>query len=263
MVKKGLFLLALISVVIIISVFGLFWHSISFASKVDTSSREEIGKLLVQESVLSNDIYQLDFRNGQSKSPLEVWSGKLAKIVIRDTNSEDEEYIDGVRTYIETSVDNGKTWLPLTYIKKSSCSYYFTYLDRLYCFTDLSSVSVITEDGVVTNHALFLDTDSTITSLIAIIRKSSNVIVYIWSDDRSRSTNPIAYILSSLFSVPIRYKWGPNIIVAGELNLDTMQTKEHIIQYGPDSGRFIYDGKEWGSLMINNDGISEYPKIIE
>ena len=261
--KKMFIKLAVLCFVVIILIMLFFWHSLSFAFRVDKGIREEVGNLLIEQPPLSNDIYELDFRSGLSKTPLKIWGDKLVRIIIKDTDNSGHNFKDGARTYIETSDENGKKWMPLTYLEKSSCSYSFTYLEKLYCIVDLSSIAVITEDGRVEYHDLFPQTREKTTTLIAMIKKSNNSTVFVWSDDRSRSINPISYSLALLLAVPLHYEWGPSVIIAGKLNLDTMQTVEHIIQYGPDSGGFIYDNKIWRSLTIKDDGISEYPKPLK
>ncbi|OGH80863.1 MAG: hypothetical protein A3I29_03795 [Candidatus Magasanikbacteria bacterium RIFCSPLOWO2_02_FULL_44_11] len=240
-------------------------YSLHYAFRVNKVIRGEVGQLLSKEPPLAQDIYQLDFKSGNTMKPDRPWNDGLVKVHVEQGGSPQFGYrIPQTVTQILTSDDDSKTWSAIAEFSGSQCIYSYLYGDSLYCIDPLESIKVINTSGQVATRSLFTTTGGSYVGLIAIVKKTDNELYYIWSDDRSRILKIIPYILSHLLFVDLGdLYWGPPVVVAGNVNLDTMQTEEHIIQYGPDSGGFIYDGKIWGSLTISGDGTSQYPQSLQ
>lgn len=108
-------------------------------------------------------------------------------------------------------------------IDTPGCFIAVIYKEKINCIIGRSEILFVNKDGIFTRNTkkLLLDMASPDETL-AIYAKDNNKLIWIWIDHR-------AQIPTFNFSPPFYY--GPSLIMAGELNLDTLEFKEHIIGY--------------------------------
>jgi len=128
------------------------------------------------------------------------------------------------------SRDAGETWVEINRSSKDICGDYgVIYNDKIFCFllNNRLSLNIISENTGIENAGYLSSRRTDAFEILAIYREDNNVTV-IWEDERSRFPTWYAFL-------PIPHsaetKWGPYVVMRGDINLDTIEFQENIIKY--------------------------------
>lgn len=130
----------------------------------------------------------------------------------------------GPMTLLDVSVD-GNNWTTVVKSESPFCDFATTYKDTIYCFNNfISEMTVISGEGTIKKKPL-KDTE---TFDILAAKKVGNVFNIVWRDRRAQWPNIYGFIPIPNSENPTV---GPFLIMAGEINLDTLEFKQHLIKY--------------------------------
>jgi len=165
------------------------------------------------------------------------WGNNLVRMVDTDTEvKKTDAVVIEPNNYIEVSYDNGISWQKLIHLNDynfANCHAALVYRDDIYCIVYATKLYVFDKNGQSKKH--ILSKNSFPEEELAVYSKDDNKLVIIWNDHRAQIPLPN-------FSPPFFY--GPELIIAGELNLDTLEFKEHVIGYDKYDLKDLY-GKDF------------------
>ena len=224
---KKIFIIILLIIILAYPAYSIL-NKLSYRYRVDNVFSEKVKKdLRSVPEYFSEDI--LVDKKFQDKSSLPV---KFGDWLIKLETEPAQRKEDGTTIYysiysIKISKDSGETWNNLFIFNDlgtSMCRIAVVYKEKINCIVNGLSVGLnlltIDENGKYANKIL---TKSSIASpeILAAYTEGTNKLIFIWRDQRARF--PVFDLID-----PAR---GPYLIIAGELDLDTLEFKEHIIKY--------------------------------
>lgn len=221
---KKIFIIILATVILIYPVYHVL-NKLSYRYRVDQVFTERAKKDLQSVSgFFSKDVMYI--HPGQDKSEAIQWDDQLVRLEKESADEVHGSDITGHIIYsIRVSKDSGGTWdiLHKFDVDTTGCFSGTIYKEKVNCIAGWSDLLFVDKNGTFTKNTKKLLSDSSIIErILAIYTKDSNKLIFVWRDQRAQ--------FSTLnFSPPFFY--GPYLIIAGELNLDTLEFKEHIIGY--------------------------------
>lgn len=160
-----------------------------------------------------------------------LWNNKLVRIKMFTSVEKINNINYGTNSYvIEAKEQNSSEWKTLIKTKDVNlCDTATIWKNELYCFSASGSnkilLNIISSDGSTNQKILNKsEINSTLDAYL-----SNNKIYLVWSDRRALFFNP--FKLFSILSPSDNDYYGAPIIMAGELNLDTLDFKEYVIKY--------------------------------
>ena len=157
-------------------------------------------------------------------SQIVSWNDKLVRLDEDDASIIQGSSITANTIYsIKVSEDKGQTWKILYSFDQntSGCSIGFIYglPQNMYCITYGNNLLLIDEKGTAVKK--IIKNANIFGTILGAYFKETNKLILIWRDGRLQY--PALDITSPYH--------GPYLIMAGELNLDTLEFKEHVIGY--------------------------------
>ena len=257
--KKHKKLFIVIFIIIIVLYFPVFYavKKLSYRYRIDNVFAEKVkSDLQLVSGFFGKDIifigdsaYSAGWKNGHSAAI--SWNNELVRL-----DADNADYIKGDSTIantiysIKTSNSQGDVWEKLITLNDSEvygCDIATTYNRKIYCIFGFQLLTLYGKNEIQ-KKTLTKDADITFGKILAAYIKD-NKLTFIWPDHR-------AQIPTFSFSPPFYY--GPSLIMAGELNLDTLEFKEHIIGYNVKNLQDLYGkdfGKDFKSTEITIMGI--------
>ncbi|MBI4049507.1 MAG: hypothetical protein HY395_01670 [Candidatus Doudnabacteria bacterium] len=199
---------------------------LTYRFKVNNTVKEEVLGL-EKNGNFSTDI----IRTNKHTFPVS-WNNNLLIIT-----TEEKQYYRNNALIIEEedvvkiSKDGGKTWTIIARSSELLCQYAVIYETGLYCLANANQdivISKISTNGIEETKKIVSATFLIGGTDILNIYKQDNELVVIWRDRRARFPNIYAFIPIP-HSAPTEF--GPYLIMAGKLNLDTLEFKEYVIKY--------------------------------
>jgi len=233
--KKLLIFPGILVYILIYAFFPL--HKFYYLFVVNKDIKEQISADLINTKsvgefpyeIIGSDIIQLKYRNSPERTPT-VWDNMLVAPTLEDKC----EVITGgaqrcVSQYlIKVSADNGQNWKTLVSSDKSLCDYGVVWKDNLICISGDIYLDVVHQDGQIISRELAKPATRIGLINMRAVYKKSNELILVWEDNRSQFPTIGAFI-----PIPGKVSYGPYLTMVGKLNLDTLEFKKYIIQYGP------------------------------
>ena len=222
-------ILVILVIILSLPVFYIL-NKVSYRYRVDDLFKEKVKNDLrsvsgsFSKDILLNPLYQ-------DMSEAIQWNNQLVRLEEKSADETRVEDTNGVRTtyttahgipVIEMSSDNGKTWNALHEFEKDTngCFIGIIYQEKINCIIGESDILFFDKNGTFVKNAVQHQIIDGSEYLAAYTK--DNKLVFLWSDHRAQIPLPT-------ISPPFFY--GPEVIMAGELNLDTLEFKEHVIGY--------------------------------
>lgn len=111
----------------------------------------------------------------------------------------------------------------------SFCTYTFSSREKLFCLNKFLKLKYFDTD--LNGHRV-KELDHLWGSIIDIIPENENEIWLIWRDERARWYTTNAFVIMGVGAGETRA--GPWLVMAGKLNLDTLEFEEYVIKYDSD-----------------------------
>ncbi|OGZ73489.1 MAG: hypothetical protein A2908_02165 [Candidatus Staskawiczbacteria bacterium RIFCSPLOWO2_01_FULL_38_12b] len=260
MKKASLIILYILAGLILILAiyFGIYvYKKSSYAHKIDSQVLDEITNLFNTENSYSHDVLEEYILKRVNNNPKKItWGDDFLRIEfvidyesVKHTNKDDY-------TSIKISSDQGKTWKEIIRSEDMLCDYGIIHKDLLYCFTkywdepNTFTLRIINKEGGIISKESFGSPEDSVANIFG-VHKSNNILVITWIDDRTQYYEfygipfPFETLYENIFGwLGDIFRTGPSVIMAGKLNLDTLEWKEYVIQYG-DSNKFDPAEKAW------------------
>lgn len=197
--------------------------------------RNDIYGLLLRESKKSSNFLSFVKENNRPSNPVQNYSP-------------DHIYFDGFYIFSESSfvqnpegeyvieekmfISNNKLdWSDGSIYFDKTCSEMFVFKSKLYCYSsnsNKSNIQIFSKIGKVEKEIQIpLQYFSSLK-----IQEYPNILWSIWPDTRARWYNSNAFTIGGDYSGDIMT--GPWLIMAGRLNLDTLEFEEYVIKYDSD-----------------------------
>lgn len=198
-------------------------------------------QIFIAKRSLDNDFYKVASElNADTNSQIGVltkgekphiskslaWGNKTVRIITE--YFVDKTNYNSIHIFDVIQLQNTGTNEWLDFKKETSfCATAFIWQDQLGCIVSSSEIGInfIAIDGMVQYKKLV---ESTVSNFWGPYLKD-NKLYFVWQDERIHYFNPLK--LDKILSPSEDDYYGPNLIIAGELNLDTREFKEHIIKY--------------------------------
>lgn len=219
--------LKLLLIVLGILLIGYVGKRISYRYLVNTDVANMTKNLIflppTQKDVLSGNIY-FDYRDSITwgKRQLRITNIQLHKNYVSAETSED---------VLSISDDEGLSWREIAKLPGYACSSIVVRRSDLVCVDKSYNqwvIRVIDEQGNIIKEKVI--NASRALGLISLVSQGNELYI-VWNDERSRFLKPLAFLKP--FSSDDSY-FGSYLTIVGILNLDTLEFKEHIIQYGSE-----------------------------
>ena len=215
----------------------------SYRSRVDSALAAQV-KLDMKNEDYKSTIIEEDLGTGQQRT-MARWDDLLVKLKMEGRETiENNARIFTQYHQILTSKDDGKNWSKLIETLDLVCNYGFIHSSKLYCFpfpNESIVLNIVDHDGKIDKRIL---AKPDVNELVGIYKKAGEVWL-VWRDGRAKSQTIYAWIPIPQSALT---ETGPDIVIAGRFNPDTLEYKEHFLVFDPPPDDFHMESESHDHL---------------